>query len=140
VVKALEIAGVKNFIIPWSDHPHGVKRIGHKLNDARGFLGRQLQPSGGTYEAPALVLAHEMMERTSSPGKILITVTDGQTEWPEESKALIADMVARGTICIGIGINGYDPVQYPVRLVVDDTRQLATEFPKLLTRIIRRGQ
>ena len=60
---------------------------------------RKLQADGGTYEAPALRMVADRidkLERSESVVDIVVVITDGETKWEEESREVIKKLQELG--------------------------------------------
>lgn len=140
VAEAAEKAGLNYFVIPWETVVRDWKRIGQPLNDIKEQMGADIaQPSGGTYEAPALMLAVEEFKRARSSHKILITLSDGQTRQKEESAEVIWELENAGVRCVAIGIQTPPAHHYTRQIFVDDPAELIDIIPKAINDMMRKG-
>jgi hypothetical protein len=141
VAEALEGAGLKWFMLPWNEYPQRGKRFRDPLSRRKGSLGRHIgSPWGGTYEAPALIFAEDEFGRAPSHHKFMITLTDGQTRAPHESKSLVEDLEDQGVRCMGIGVQYKAPAHYPERMSVDDAAELVRILPLLIGQVVKKGR
>jgi hypothetical protein len=141
ICEGIERAGLGLFAIPWDRGPHVHKPFGQPLKEYKGVLGGAVgRPSGGTYEAPALVIAQQALRTVSSGHKILITITDGATSNQPESETVLAELEHEGVRCIGISVNAdYDPTHYPRRFNVPSPAELTQLLPRLVNEQVRKG-
>lgn len=140
--EAIERASMGLSIITWDAEMRHWKNWYTPLKSAQGIIGADLaHPGGGTYEAQALRVAEDlirhrlMLERSV----FLITITDGQTASPEESREIIHSLEARGVKTIGIGVQCPAPSHYDVKLSAQSGEELGLILPNLLSQIVKRG-
>lgn len=140
VAEALYRAQLPCFIIPWQTEPDHLKPAKADLKPHKGMLGGLLAHSGGgTYEAPALVMAQEQFAMVPSGHRMMFTITDGQTQSPEESKQLIGELRDHGVRCVAIGL-GFRPADhYDITLELQDPLELAHLLPRFINETMRKG-
>jgi cobalamin biosynthesis protein CobT len=140
LAESLSKAGIGMFMIPWSTQPTGIWRTGDKLDEiAKGFLAGASTAHGGTYEAPALIMALDEFKKSPEATKIMLTITDGDTIAKHESIEVLAELKKVGAydICIEVGSGNGD--QHAHRIRVRDVNELVVELPKILGSLIRKG-
>jgi hypothetical protein len=140
ISEALEKVDLPCFIIPWDDGPNHVKRAKQRLGPHKQMLGGLFNSGGGgTYEAPALVIAQEEFAKITSGHRLMFTITDGGTNSPEESKQLIDELHEMGVRTVAIGINFQPARHYRDTLRVSNASELATILPRFINQMVRRG-
>jgi hypothetical protein len=141
VAESLWLAGQKMMILPWCTYPEDPMNFGDSLRAHKGHIGATVgRPSGGTYEAPALVQVQDQMLRFPGVPRCMITLTDGETSGRDESASLIGEMVDQGIDCIGIGVCHEAPKHYPKQLTVNDPHELVNVLPRLIIERIPKGR
>lgn len=147
MAEACDNAQLDTFVLPWSDHPGDMKRVRESLKNHRGRLGSTIDwPRGGTYEAPALVLAGEEFDKVQSSHKMLVCITDGETRNSMESRELISELVDEGVRVIGVAVGesceelNLEQYSEVDRLNAPDAKELVQLLPLLLTSMMRKGQ
>lgn len=140
VVESLERAGLRNAVIPWDTVPQSRKGfmdpLSHEMKDRVGsYVSRT---GGGTYEAPVLIIAQEEFRKVRGR-KVLITITDGQTNNPDESERLMAELESEGVVCLAISVKCAVPRHYRHSIRIDDVSDLSRLLPTFVAQTIRRG-
>jgi hypothetical protein len=142
LAESMEKAGIGCFIIPWSSLPIGAWKVSDKLDtQAKAFLqSATSRVGGGTYEAAALIMAHDEMKKYPHSEKILLTVTDGDTISRQESVEILADIkkLRVHDIAVEVG-SGCDAFHHDHIIKVRTVAELAIELPKILGKLIRKG-
>jgi cobalamin biosynthesis protein CobT len=139
VTESLERAGLPCAVIPWDTVPQGRKSFSEPLSSARDRLSRYVgRVGGGTYEAPALIIAQEEFRKVRGK-KVLITITDGQTNNPEESAALMMELEREGVSCLAISVKCAVPRHYRHSIRIEDAAELSRILPTFIAQTIRRG-
>lgn len=140
VAEALERAGMQTFVIAWDTMVQHVKPIGSPIAAHRAALGDRLGPhKGGTYEAPALLRAIDEFKKVQG-ARMLISITDGETNHPEESVELIGELRSMGVETVGLRLGGEPNTYYERRLRVDRASELVDTLPRIIQSAVRRGR
>jgi hypothetical protein len=141
LAESLNRAGIGMFMIPWATQPTGIWKTSDKLDDAaKGFLAGASRAHGGTYEAPALIMALDEFKKSPSATKIMITITDGDTISKFESYEVLADLKKLGVYDIGVEVGGAGNAdQHAHRVRVRNVAELVIELPRILGALIRKG-
>jgi hypothetical protein len=137
---AFERVGIKTIIIPWHSTLMGIKRAQDPIASAKGFLVNSMSHArGGTTEINALVAAQDELSKVKGL-RFLITVTDGQTNFPEQSTLVMRELEDDGVFSVGIGIGMPPPAHYKHGLSVASVADLAIELPRLIGNLVKKGQ
>ena len=143
VAEATEQAGIKTFMLPWNEKPGEIKPLNESYSKHAGRLSTDILHScGGTYEAPSLILAKDEFLRTS-PGskKVLITITDGETQYKNESRQLINELHQAGVSCCAISIaHPKPPKHYDESHYIPDAQVLMTLLPRIINQVVKKGR
>jgi hypothetical protein len=139
--ETVEAAGLGLFVIPWSTMPGEPKPLGRKLDRYKRHLAQAIgEPSGGTFESPALAMAIQEFEKCKpSTSKVMITITDGATSDKQQSVDLLSELTSSGVSCIGIGVGCPAPDHYPTQLGAEGAQELAALLPQILRQTIVKG-
>lgn len=140
IAEALEKANLGCVIVSWNMHPVAIKPMGGSIAKHKGELGSAIgKPAGGTYEAPALLIAYDEFKRARSGHRMVFTITDGETAKINESRQLIQELRDLGVKSVSIGV-GYPPASYyDEQLEVADAAELARILPRFINSIVRKG-
>jgi hypothetical protein len=140
IAEALDKAGLGLFVIPWDDGPAHLKPINEPLARHAEELGSYLSRGrGGTYEAPALVMAQEQMAAVKSGTKMLFVISDGGTMNPQESQQLAKEIQQSGVQVVAIGINFPPAAHYDHKLNVSSAAELIHVLPRFINEVVKRG-
>jgi hypothetical protein len=141
IVEALEAMGIDYFVTIWETELVAVKPIKSKLTgrEKEKMIKWINPPGGGTYEAKGLMSAELAFKNTKNAKKILLSITDGQTQNPEESKWYLDRIRSYGVIDVGIGVGIPAPKHYINKISVRNLNALTLELPKILGMLIKRG-
>lgn len=140
-VEALEKVGLPNFVVPWDTLPQHVKPIDQRVGPHKRTLGYLVtHADGGTYEAPALVIAEEQFARVRSGHKLLFVISDGDTSNIPESQQLARELEEDlGVRVVAVGIGFEPPRHYHNRLRVGSASELREVLPRYINEMVKRG-
>lgn len=140
IAEALDRAGMKTFVVTHDTDLKSGKQVTQRLADEAEQLGADVWHStGGTYEAPALIVAEEEFLR-STGHKVLFVISDGKTRSPDHSRSLVQELEKKGVMTIAIGIAIDPPQHHPVRVRISGAPDLQTVLPRLINAIVRKGR
>jgi len=140
VAEALDKANLPYFLIEHCTRLHTVKKFDDKLRPLAENVGADIAlSSGGTYEAPALIVAQEEFRKVRSGHKMLFVISDGHTSGIDESVQLVQEMLREGVHVVALGLGIDPPAHHPVRIRVDDLSHLPEMLPKLINEVVRKG-
>lgn len=140
--EGLEKAGIGVFIALFNGGLIGIKKVTDRLTDSgtAAWLGGNVRPSGMTYEAGALILADQEFSRYPKAGKFLFGITDGSTARAEESRTVIAEIVAKHRAdCINISIQHDVASHWPNGVRVNNVNETITIVTDELRKLVRKG-
>jgi len=140
--EAIERAGMGLSMITWDSGMRHFKPWNSPISRVKSRMGWDLMHAdGGTVEGYALRVAEDLIRPRLNMGRkvVLITMTDGMTSAPEESKAIMADLKRKGVQSVGIGVMYAAPQHYDIKLSVNNAEELAGVLPGILKQVVKRG-
>ena len=138
--ESFEKANMPWFVIPWEYVLREGKGIGDSIRVQKRQVGANIaRPSGGTYEAPALVAAMEQFKRVASGHRVLFVLSDGETIQKHESQILADELEDIGVRVIAIGIGIPAPDHHRIQVEIGSADELVDVMPKLVNEIVRKG-
>jgi hypothetical protein len=140
IAEACERNGLGTFVVPWEFVVREWKPLHVPLREKTGQIGADImKPDGGTYEAPALLVAVDEFARVRSGHKMLFVISDGETRGKSESKTIAEDLEARGVRVVAIGLGVQPASHYSTRVHVSDPGELIEVLPRFINEMMRKG-
>jgi hypothetical protein len=139
--EALEKSGISWFVLPWESTLRERKPIHHPISRHKAQIGADLtHPSGGTYEAAALVAAQEEFARVRSGHRVLFVLSDGETLCKDESELLLDELEDMGVRVIAIGVGIPAPEHHRIQVSLESPEELTEILPRLVNEVVKKGR